>query len=292
MSDRKTGKEVTAWRDEAMFSAEPVEGSGPQVFLINATVDPLGTLAAVNGIYSGHVYRGRSKVTKEQREYEWQQVEAAHLQAPLEFITLHFLVEGVTRAFTHQMVRQRTAAYAQESMRFAVKENMKEEIDTPHSIRPGTEEERVWEEALEKVSDAYNYLVANGIPAEDARGLAPHAVRTRIHYVTNLRNLFNYAGDRLCTQAQFEWRAVLAGMIADMRSHTSFPMVQGAGHCDNWQWRQIADSEGFRPVCYKLGRCPYQEDIARPCKIKDRVEEGRFDLIDIREWLFDPNSAR
>src|SRR5690606_26978085 len=121
--------------------------------------DPLGTLAAVNGIYKGHVYRDRTAITDEQRRYEWEQVEATHLKAPLEFITLHFLVEGVTRAFTHQMVRQRTAAYAQESMRFAVKEDMVGEIDLPPTIRAGSMEADVWTSAIESVQQAYSYLV-------------------------------------------------------------------------------------------------------------------------------------
>jgi flavin-dependent thymidylate synthase len=292
MSDRKTGKEITAWRDEAMFSAEPVGGSGPRAYLINATPDPLGSIAAVNGIYAGHVYRSRSSITDKQRRYEWGQVEATHLKAPLEFVQIHFLIEGVTRAFTHQMVRQRTAAYAQESMRFAVKEDMAAETDLPPTIRPGSDEERIWVETMETVGNAYNYLVNNGVPAEDARGLAPHAVRTRIHYVCSLKNLIDYSGDRLCTQAQFEWRLVWARMLEAMRSHTSHPSAAEAIRCDNWQWKLIAESNQFRPVCYKLGRCPWQGDIDRPCKIKERVGEGRWDEIDVREWLLDPNAAR
>jgi thymidylate synthase ThyX len=46
------------------------------------------------------------------------------LKAPLEAIDFHFMVEGVTRAHTHQEVRQRTAVFAQESMRFAVKDKI------------------------------------------------------------------------------------------------------------------------------------------------------------------------
>jgi thymidylate synthase (FAD) len=284
--DRKTGKEVSAWRDEAMFSAEGIAESGPRVHLLTATADPLGTLAAVNAIYEGKVIRSRSYVTDEMRRYAWEQVAKTHLKAPLEFIHVHFLVEGVTRAFTHQMVRQRTASFAQESMRFAVKEDMVGEIDLPPTIRPGSIEAGVWEEGVEAMQKAYSYLIAQGIPAEDARGLAPHATRTRIHYTSNLRNFIAYSHDRLCTQAQFEWRAVLAGMLQGLRNYTSD--YWGS----EWQWKLIAESEEFRPVCYSQGGCPFGADIDRPCKIRDRVEEGRWSEIDIREWLLDPNAAR
>jgi len=280
--DRKTGTDIEAWADEAMFSAEPIDQAGPKVYIINATPDPLGSIAAANAIYEGKVLRSRSRVTDEMRQYAWEQVGKTHLKAPLEFIDIHFLIEGVTRAFTHQMVRQRTAVYAQESMRFAVKADMVEEIDLPPTIRKGSMEAGVWEQAVEAVQQAYSYLVANGVPAEDARGLAPHAVRTRLHYKTNLKNLIDQAGNRLCTQAQFEWRWVWARILEAMRNCCP----------DNWQWRLIAESEEFRPVCYAQGSCPWGGDIDRPCKIRDRVEEGRWNEIDIREWLLDPNAAR
>lgn len=294
--DRKTGTDVEAWADEAMFSAEPIEQAGPKVYIINATADPLGSIAAANAIYEGKVLRSRSRVTDEMRRYAWDQVGKTHLKAPLEFIDIHFLIEGVTRAFTHQMVRQRTAVYAQESMRFAVKADMVEEIDLPPSIRAGSLEAGVWEQAVEAVQQAYSYLVANGVPAEDARGLAPHAVRTRLHYKTNLKNLIDQAGNRLCTQSQFEWRWVWARILEAMRWYPDVA-VGPVGSRESefpyaWQWQLIAESEEFRPVCYAQGSCPWGGDIDRPCKIRDRVEEGRWNEIDVREWLLDPNAAR
>lgn len=291
IEDRKTGREVQVWADDAMFQAEGIDGKGPRVYLINATPDPLGTMAATNAIYEGKVIRSRSQVTDEMRRYAWEQVAATHLKAPLEFIDLHFLVEGVTRAFTHQMVRQRTAVYAQESLRFGVKENMVEEIDLPVVIQEKSLEADVWRQAIEAVQDAYNYLINNGVPAEDARGLMPHAVRTRLHYKTNLRNLIDHCGNRLCTQAQFEWRFVLAKLVEAVRSHSSARSEWESS--DAWQWQLIADSDAaFRPVCYQLGKCPWKGDIDRPCKIRDRVDAGRWDEIKPEEWLLDPNAAR
>jgi flavin-dependent thymidylate synthase len=223
------------------------------------------------------------------RRYEWEQVAKTHLKAPLEFIDLHFMVEGVTRSFTHQMVRQRTAVYGQESMRFAVKGNLSDEIDLPPTMRDKSQQADLWRETIAKIEEAYNSLVANGIPAEDARGLLPHATRTRLHYKTNLRNILDTMGNRLCTQAQFEWRMVVAGIVEAIRDFSS-PHYEYE-RSDGWQWRLIADGT-FKPVCYTLGHCPFQGDIDRPCSIRERVQEGKFDEIDPREWLLDVNAAR
>ena len=60
--------------------------------------------------------------------------EGGKIVAPLEWIQVALLIEGVTRAFTHQMVRQRTATFVQESLRFAVKDNAAFEVALPPSI--------------------------------------------------------------------------------------------------------------------------------------------------------------
>ncbi len=289
MSERKTGAEIEAWADEGMYSAQPMEAGGPRVFIVNATRDPLGTVAAMNGVYKGMIYRDLKEINDEMRRYEWEQVAKTHLKAPLEFIDLHFMIEGVTRAFTHQMVRQRTAVYGQESLRFAVKEDMAAEVDLPPTIREKSPEADAWRSAVEGIEDTYKYLIANGVPAEDARGLLPHATRTRLHYKTNLRNLLDTMANRLCTQAQFEWRFVVARMVEAIRNYsTPGPDWQPS---DNWQWRLIADGS-FLPVCYAKGHCPFQGDIDRPCSIRDRVEEGKFGEIDPGEWLLNVNAAR
>lgn len=294
------GTAVQRWVDPAMYASEPMEAITPTVHLISATSDPLGALAAACMIYEGKVCRDLSEITDEQRQHYWKEVQKTHLTAPLEFIDLHFLIEGVTRAFTHQLVRQRTAVYAQESLRFAVKENMAEEVPLPPSIREGSEAAEIWKQAVEGTDDAYNILINRfDVPAEDARGLLPHSVTTRVHYKTNLRNLVDHAGNRLCTQAQFEWRMVLSAVVHAIQERNLIKLVSADPddvykkyEHDAWQWKLIGESDLFRPVCYRMGKCPFNADFDRGCTIRPRVEEGKFDQIDIREWLADPAAAR
>lgn len=117
-------KEIQNWVDPAMFAAEEQEQDGPKVQLLSCTPDPLGTIASVAHAYQGRFHRSLAEISDDDRRYFMEDVRKNVLLAPLEFVHFHFRITGVTRGFTHQMVRQRTACYAQESTRFAVKETV------------------------------------------------------------------------------------------------------------------------------------------------------------------------
>lgn len=286
MSEPST--DVTRWADKAMFEAAPIRGDGPTVKLLSATPDPLGAIAAMCRMYEGKPTYDLADVTDDERKHYWEQVKATHLKAPLEAVDLHFFIEGVDRAFTHQIVRQRTAVFAQESMRFAVKENLADEVGLPPTIREGSMEADIWRDAVAQIERSYKYLIENGVPAEDARGLLPTAVPTRLHYKTNLRNLLDHAGNRLCTQAQFVWRWVFSEIVKSIRNYQERTL---SGYT-TWQFEMIADDGLFKPVCYSLGHCPFTADFDRACSIRDRVQAGEFEKINDAEWLLDPAAAR
>lgn len=296
--EEELSTELTRYADRAMFEAEEFEDVMPKVYLISATPDPLGSAAAMSKMYKGEVVRDISTVTDEERKHFWEEIRKTHLKAPWESIDFHFMLEGVTRAFTHQNVRQRTAVYAQESMRFAVKEKI---AARPGPIIANTQEALdVWQEAITFIWHKYQQLIGMGIPAEEARGLLPHDTLTRIHYKTNLRNLVDHMGNRLCTQAQFEWRIVANGIRDVIRKYDPTKDCEHVSRGDNkewyeedntWQFRFIADSDLFRPVCFQLGHCPFTAEFDRGCTIRDRVQEGKFDEIDEKEWMLDPTAG-
>lgn len=310
-------KEVARFADKAMFVAEPIDvSSGPKVHLLWMTPDPLGAIAAACKMYLGEVIRDLDDVTDEERLRFLKQVTKTKLKAPFEFVKFHFMIEGVTRAFTHQLVRQRTAAYAQESLRFAVKEDMP--VALPPSINvdlPNDADETfiedyshqqqarmVWEDAQFYIGKVYNRLIDLGVPAEDARGLLPHNVLTRIHYTTDLRALLDHAGNRLCTQAQFEWRIVFSQIAAAIRS----AQIKIPGITTTYAVKMREELASlFAPVCYATGKCEFMADFDRHCSIRERVTsfhnhgissdqwngEGP-EQIRPEEWLLNPNSAR
>lgn len=309
-------REVQKWADPAMFAAEPMSigtTSSPKVFLLSMTPDPLGSAAAMNNIYTGKVSRALSDVTHQERKAILADMQRTVLSTPLEAIKFHFLIEGVTRAFTHQLVRNRTSAYAQESMRFAVVGADGEEIPVqmPQSIlkrQPGMNEDQffsaqaIWTDAMEVVQDAYETLIARGVPAEDARGILPTNVLTRIHWVTDLRSLRAEAGKRLSTQAAFEWRAVIAALARSIREYNPYgatieswtkgnndpSMKEGVdllnhlAESDRWQYEAISDL--FRPICYQTGKCEFMASADRSCTIRDRVEANHAIGRPSSEW--------
>lgn len=277
------GQEVSTWVDRAMYAAEPMPDIMPRVTLLTATPDPLGAMCAFTSMYEGRVVRDLMELTDDDRRRAWEQANATHLKAPLEAVDLHFMVEGVTRAFTHQMVRQRTAVYAQESMRFAVKEDIAARPGPLTATDPAARKD--WEQAVEAVWLAYKTLIAHGVPAEEARGLLPHDTLTRLNYKTNLRNLVDHLGNRLCTQAQFEWRMVGTGIVQAIAEY------RGPWEGADWQWRHIASSGLFKPVCFAAGRCPFKADFDRGCTIRGRMDSGRQDEVRDEEWMTDPTAG-
>lgn len=289
------GTDITKYADKAMFDAEPMERdeSGqvlPRVRLLWATPDPLGAIAAACRMYEGKATRDMADITDDERKHYFKQSLKTHLKAPHEFVQFHFFIEGVTRAFTHQMVRQRTAVYAQESLRFAVKDNMAGEIALPPSLmgrKPSDDLVGTYREAVKKVEEAYNSLVSNGIPAEDARHLLPHGVTTRLNYNTNLRGLVEHAGNRLCTQAQFEWRHVFLQMLTAIRDYNpgkQFNISSMFHNSNAWQYEAIATSGLFAPVCYKTGKCEFKASFDRGCTIRDRVDANAAAGRPSTEW--------
>jgi len=320
-----TGSDMLRYGDAAMYESMPIrreEGHTvvPSVTLLSATPDPLGSLAAGFRMYRGDPVYDLQDITDEQRLWAWDESIKTHLKAPWEFIDLMFMIEGVTRSFTHQLVRQRTAVYAQESLRFAVKRGFAHEAALPPHIVPGPASDepafKIWCDTMLAIEEAYEKLIGLGIPAEDARSILPHCVTTRVIYKTNLRGLLEHAGNRLCTQAQFEWRSVFLGIIKAIKTKQGYmyrhPSLINDGvyavKKSDWQFEKLASPipATFAPVCYKAGHCVFMATIDRACTIRDRVEafsaagvasdrwaEGTAVIpgIEVEEWMSNANAG-
>lgn len=288
-------QEIERWGDKQQYWREPIPAKGRRkisVSLINATPDPLGGLVVLNGIYKGEVIRSLSdpRVTDEARRQALDDLARTVLSGPMESIQFHFLIEGLTRSITHQMVRSRFSFFAQESLRFAVPEgDWVEEVPLPPYLASRKDDDParlVWDEAISNLAVAYQRLVSNGMPAEEARELLPHAMPTRIHWVMDLRTLLLEAGKRTCTQAQFPWRIIFAEIAKALRAHANYPTAgimddhQWAGQA--WQFELIADK--IRPVCYQQGKCTFMAQFDRGCTIRERVNEFARQGVGSEHW--------
>lgn len=308
MNDRRVaGSELIRAADAAQYARPsiPAEQRGQiRVRLLNATPDPLGSVAALCEQYKGNVIRDLSEVTDEQRRACLDDMASTVLNGPLEAVQFHWQIEGVTRSITHQMVRSRASFFAQESLRFAVPEgNWADEIPLPPSLagvkdrgadirlhggmvaNEGEHALDTWQEAMINAQNAYERLIALGVPAEEARGVLPHDMPTRIHWVCDLRTLLAEAGKRTCTQAQFPWRLIFAGIASALREYGDQPREgrnDGRKRRDGWQFREIANR--LRPVCFQTGQCGFMAKFDRSCSIRSRVDANAAIGRPSSEW--------
>ncbi len=128
-----------------------------------------------------------------------------------EFWDFKFEILNVTRAFTHQLVRTRTASYAQQAMRIQKMESFSYMI--PDTIKDNPVALPIYQSAMQRIQEHYDTLLNEGIPAEDARGILPTNIHTNIIMKINLRGLFELVKNRQGNRVQGEYREVLDKML-------------------------------------------------------------------------------
>lgn len=364
-----SGTEVQKWADKHMFEAEKsIAADGPKAYLLGAPVDPLGQIAACAKMYKGEVVRDLADVTNEERLDYLEQIQKTALKMPLEAVSLHFMLEGVHRGITHQMVRQRTAAYAQESTRFAVKRDMKQATALPPSlentlsldelvekdlsdrsisglfvpadseytdwhevhrrevydaaIRKGGDQARRlrWDEMVDEISEGYNWLIDSGMPAEEARGIMPTNITTRLNYITNLRSFYDTIAVRVSDQAQFEWRKVAMAYALAMQEYghnqryrtkisfweyqswrddsSQFGAIYSREFVNRYpgdlepdvivelssKWQYKALTAEMKPIEFKVGGPAFGANFDRPSRIGERVKAFHDRGVPSSEW--------
>lgn len=130
-----------------------------------------------------------------------------------EFCSYTFMIEGVTRAFTHQFVRTRTGSYAQQSMRVT---DMGDFTYHAGPTLSGPVDRLQYDSAMEVARDTYFDLVNSGVAIEDARGVLPTNIHTNIVAKFNLRTLSEMSKSRSGGRTQGEYRDVIGAMADEV----------------------------------------------------------------------------
>lgn len=156
----------------------------------------------------------------------------------LEHCQLTFLVSGVSRALTHQLVRHRVCSFSQQSQRYVEFKDGNFKYITPLKIRNNEEAKKVFEECMSHISKAYAKLAELGLPAEDARAVLPNACASNIVVSMNLRELMHVSHERTCTCAQAEIRKLVGLMNIEVIHKLPFmqpylgPKCEVLGYCN------------------------------------------------------------
>ena len=151
-------------------------------------------------------------------------------ESPFEHVSFTFAIDGVSRAFSHQLVRHRIGcSYSQKSQRY-VKENGFSFIK-PRTVEQNEEANRLFEETISFLRDNYQKLLDAGIPAEDARYILPNAAETSLVVTMNARSLLHFFELRCCTRAQWEIRFVAQQMLKQVKEVAPLLFAEAGAPC-------------------------------------------------------------
>jgi len=122
----------------------------------------------------------------------------------LEHAYATFKISGVSRAFTHQLVRHRLCSFTQQSQRY-VNESKFSYIE-PSSIKTNPNTHTMFTKFMKESKKVYLELQRSGIKNEDARFVLPNAVESQIVVTANIREWRHIIKLRGNPDAQWEIR--------------------------------------------------------------------------------------
>lgn len=136
------------------------------------------------------------------------------IKSSWEFMDFTFMIEDVSRAFTHQFVRNRLGSYAQQTMRILDMSDFS--YVTGPSIKLNASIEQYYDETMKIINQRYHNLLCMGVAMEDARGVLPTNICTNIVAKFNLRTLSDMMASRASLRTQGEFRNVCDAMYDEV----------------------------------------------------------------------------
>lgn len=157
------------------------------------------------------------KAWPEERKMQELEYMANTIPSSWEFVDYTFMIESVTRAYTHQQVRTRSASFAQQTMRVL---DVSEGPGWSYLTGPTIERDKIlstmYDGCMGHIADLYKFLIRHGATIEDARGILPTNILTNIVMKINMRNFVDLIYKRSSPRVQGEYRSVLEGMKASV----------------------------------------------------------------------------
>ena len=150
-------------------------------------------------------YDSASKSIEDMEKVICKALDAGHLSIS-EHYQFNILIEGVSRALTHQLVRHRHCTFSQQSQRYCKSDKEGFDYIIPDNVANIPLLKNNFEVAMYSLSELYNIMTENGIEPEDARAVLPNACSSNIILTCNLHELMHICNERLCTCAQSEIR--------------------------------------------------------------------------------------
>ena len=143
-------------------------------------------------------------------------IKMGHFSA-LEHAYATFKISGVSRAFTHQLVRHRMASFTQQSQRYIEESNFN--YVEPGSIINNSEAHLIFTKFIEETKKIYSKFRSLGIKKEDARYILPNAIESQIVATANLREWRHIIELRGAPDTQWEIRKVAIEILKILKKH-------------------------------------------------------------------------
>lgn len=230
-----------------------VGGITSEVKLIAITENPASSLAIATNGYNGIF---ADNIAIEVEEELLTEIRKTRFGAPIEMVNMIFLINGVTRSHTHQIVRYRVgSSYVQESMRF-LGEYRPFEVFVPDNIAQNEEELDYFCSTNQTSIRYYLDAVERGtIEKADAREALPHGTLTSIFWSLSLASLRHIFSARWCCQAQTDrWIPLLAQMRACLEPYELDAFLQSPAE--------------------RGENCGFNANFDRPCSWKNKHAVG------------------
>ena len=204
-------------------------------------------------------YMSFGKGRKSNAEYLQNIMSSAH-GSVLEHAVWNFLIVGVSRSFTHELIRHRAGwGYSQLSQRYVDESDC--DFVEPEVIAADPELHTIWHESIRQAHEAYIKLVAGlehkfrsepqptlrrKLARQAARSVLPNATETKIFVTANARALRHFVELRGNEHAETEIRDVAIRVLRIMQreSPTLFGDYRIARHSDGGEvattdWRKV-----------------------------------------------------
>ncbi len=152
------------------------------------------------------------------------------------------IVIEADRGFTHELVRHRIAAFAQESSRWCNYSGEKFGGEITVIEQPGLNDSQrtIWEDAMKASEIYYMKLINAGVPAEIARSVLPIGLKSEIVITANLREWMHIFSLRTSNKAHKIMQGIMRTALSTFEG--KIPVI-------------------FKPLADKFlrGACPVKE---------------------------------
>lgn len=137
----------------------------------------------------------------------------------LEYVSLTFKLENVSRALQQQLTRHRIGfSYSIQSLRCVDLPNFADKGDYCNPFEKNSVYHDFFNSKMLKIQDEYRSALDNGVPIQDARGLLPMNIYSTVTFSCSLRALIGMLNKRLCLKTQGEFREVAYLIMEEIKT--------------------------------------------------------------------------